>query len=264
MTRTLDDARVAALADHVLRAQTSATPIPMLTHADPGITVADGYAIQGALRERYKLAGHRLYGWKAGLTSRAKMRQMGVHEPSIGFLTDRMAAASGSAIPVSDHVHPRVECEVAFVFHRDLPTTGCTVQDVLDATAFVVPAIEIIDSRFENFRFDLPSVIADNSSSARFVLGSDGTRLHTVDRTTLGVALLKNGEVQATGASAAVWGDPAAAVALVAELVGAVGGQIRAGMTVLSGGITAAFAVQPGDVVSARFQHLGTVDLRFT
>ena len=260
---SLTTAQIEKLSAHVYGAQQSATPIQMLTHAHPDLSVEDGYAIQNAVRGRYLASGHRLYGWKAGLTSRAKMRQMGVHEPSIGFLTDRMAALTGTAIPVADHVHPRVECELAFVLFQDLPTQGCTVEDVLAATALVVPAIEVIDSRFENFKFDLPSVIADNSSSARFVLGSNGCRVADLDRRTTGVAMLKNGIVQTTGASAAVWGDPAAAVALVAELVGSVGGQIKAGMTVLSGGITAAFAVAPGDVVSARFQGLGTVDIRF-
>lgn len=261
---SLSTEQISALADHVLSAQQTATPIPMLTIAHPELSVGDGYAIQRGLFERYLAGGHRHIGWKAGLTSKAKMRQMGVDQPIVGFLTDRMAAAEGSAVSVSAHVHPRVECEVAFVLGADLPAEGCTAADVVAATAFVVPAIEVIDSRYENFRFDLASVIADNTSSARYVLGSRGSRLSDVgDRTTLGVALVRNGEVMATGASAAVWGDPAASVALVANIVGSIGGRLEAGMTVLSGGITAAFAVQPGDCVSARFQHLGVVDIRF-
>jgi 2-oxo-3-hexenedioate decarboxylase len=215
------------------------------------------------LRERYLASGHRHIGWKAGLTSRAKMRQMGVDQPIVGFLTQKMAAAPGSVIEVANHVHPRVECEVAFVLSADLPSEGCTVEHVLEATEFVVPAIEMIDSRYQNFKFDLASVIADNTSTARFILGSNGMRLSDLDRKTLGVALLRNGEVMATGASAAVWGDPAASVALVANIVGSVGGRLEAGMTVMSGGITAAFAVSPGDCVSARFQKLGNVDIRF-
>ena len=127
----------------------------------------------------------------------------------------------------------------------------------------MVPSIEVIDSRYKNFKFDLASVIADNTSSARFILGSNAMRLSDLDRTTLGVALLRNGEVMATGASAAVWGDPAASVALVANIAGRIGGQFKAGMTIMSGGITAAFAVNPGDCVSARFQKLGAVDIRF-
>lgn len=255
---------VEQLADHVLHAQQTATPIPMLTHAHPDLSVEDGYAIQRALLTRYLAKGHQQVGWKAGLTSRAKMRQMGVDQPAVGFLTQKMAAAEGTVIPTTDHVHPRVECEIAFVLGKDLPSEGCTTDDVLDATDFILPSIEVIDSRYENFKFDLASVIADNTSSARFVLGSTAARLADVDRNTLGVALLRNGEVMATGAGAAVWGDPAASVALIANIAGSIGGRFTAGMTILSGGITAAFAVQPGDCVSARFQRLGTVDIRFS
>lgn len=261
---TLSTEAVETLADRVWQAQAAATAIPKLTHDHPGMTVSDGYLVQNALRARYEAAGHRVVGWKAGLTSRAKMRQMGVDQPSVGFLTDRMAVLESSAIDCTELVHPRVECEVAFVLAQDLPASGCTAEQVLAATVFILPAIEVIDSRFERFSFDLPSVVADNSSSARFVLGSTARRPTEVDRRTTGVGLVQNGEVVATGATAAVLGDPAAAVALAANLVGSLGSRLEAGMTVLSGGITAAFAVQPGDVVSARFQGLGTVDIRFT
>ncbi|MCA9548765.1 MAG: 2-oxo-3-hexenedioate decarboxylase [Myxococcales bacterium] len=260
---TVSDADVARLAAHVHKAQLDAQAIPKLTNEHPDLSVEDGYRVQVALQRRYLEAGHRLVGWKAGLTSQAKMRQMGVSEPSVGFLTDRMAVPEGTVVETSTMVHPRVECEVAFVLGADLPAKGCTVEDVLAATAYVVPAIEIIDSRYEAFKFDLPSVIADNSSSARFVVGGNPTRLETVDRTTLGLAMVKNGELLTTGASAAVMGDPAAAVALTANLVGRLGQQLRRGMIILSGGITAAFPVAPGDHVSARFQSLGVVDVRF-
>jgi len=260
---TLAPADLERLADRLHAAQRDATAVPMLTVEHPDLDVDDGYAIQLALRRRYHEAGHRPLGWKAGLTSRAKMLQMGVTEPAVGFLTDRMGVPAGTAVEVVAHVHPRVEAEGAFVLGADLPATGCTVDDELDATAFVVPAIENIDSRYESFSFDLPSVIADNCSTARCVLGSRGRRIRELDRRTLGVCLTINGQVVATGATAAVWGDPAAATALVANLAGGLGAPLRAGMTVLSGGITAAFAVSPGDVVSARFQDLGVVDVRF-
>lgn len=260
---SLAQAEIERIADQVRAAQRDARAIPMITLEHPDLDVGDGYAIQSAVQARYRAEGHRIIGWKAGLTSRAKIAQMGVDKPAVGFMTDRMVVPAGTPVPVADHVHPRVEAEVAFVLGADLPTSGCTVEHVLEATAFVVPAVEIIDSRFENFSFDLPSVIADNCSTARFALGSRGRRLAELDRRTLGVSLVINGEVAATGAAAAVWGDPAASVALVAELAGALGEPLRAGMTVLSGGITAAFAVSPGDVVSARFQDLGVVDVRF-
>jgi 2-oxo-3-hexenedioate decarboxylase len=174
-----------------------------------------------------------------------------------------MAVADGARVRLAELVHPKVECEVAFVLDRDLPTEGCTADDVVAATAFVLPAIEIIDSRYEDFKFDLQSVIADNSSSSRFVLGGQGTRLSAVDRRTIGLAMVKNGDLLTTGASAAVMGDPATAVAVVANLVGGLGAQLQAGMVVLSGGITEAYAVTAGDHVSVRFQTIGTVDVSF-
>ncbi len=260
---SITDTDVERLAAHVFHAQSTATAIRKLTVDHPEFTVADGYRVQNAVRAAYVAAGHRVIGWKAGLTSRAKMLQMGVTTPSVGFLTDRMAVADGTKIELAGLVHPKAECEVAFVLDRDLPTSGCTVDDVVAATAFVVPAVEIIDSRYENFQFDLQSVIADNSSSSRFVLGSQGTRLAGIDRRTLGLAMVKNGDLITTGASAAVMGDPAAAVAMVADIVGSLGAQLQAGMVVLSGGITEAYAVQSGDHVSVRFQTLGTVDVGF-
>lgn len=260
----LDDVEALRLAKHVYEAQTTANAIPMLTLEHPNLSVQDGYRIQTALRGLYLEAGHRLTGWKAGLTSKAKMRQMGVASPCVGFITDRFAAPEGTDVPTAPHVHPRVECEVAFVLGEDLPAAGCTVDDVLAKTAYVVPAIEVIDSRYENFKFDLPSVIADNTSAARYVVGGNPLRLDAIDRFTVGVALVKNGELAQTGASAAVLGDPAEAVALTANLVGEMGGRLEGGHTILSGGITAAIHVSPGDFISARFQHFGVVDVRFT
>lgn len=261
---TLSPEVVTELTDRVYLAQTEATAIAKLTNDHPDMGIPDAYLVQNALRERFLADGARLVGWKAGLTSKAKMQQMGVDKPSVGFLTNAMSVLEGTTVPVSDHVHPRVEAEVAFVMADDLPVDGCTADDVVAATAYVVPAIEIIDSRYEAFKFDLPSVIADNSSSARYVVGANGRRLDEIgDRTTLGLTLVQNGQLMATGASAAVMGDPAEAVALVAQIVGSLGSQIKAGQIVLSGGITAAIPVQPGDHVSARFQQLGVVDISF-
>lgn len=259
---TLTDPQVSDLAGRVYGAQTEANAIAKLTNDHPSLTVDDGYLVQNELRRMYLADGHRIVGWKAGLTSKAKMQQMGVENPTVGFLTDRMAVLEGTAVDTSELVHPRVECEVAFVLGADLEP-DCSAEDVLAATAYVLPAIEIIDSRYEAFKFDLQSVVADNSSSSRFVVGANPKRLDQIDRTNLGIALVQNGRLITTGASAAVMGDPAEAVALVSQLVGSFGERLHAGMVVLSGGITEAFAVQPGDHVSARFQDLGVVDVSF-
>ncbi len=260
---TLSREDIVRLCERVEGAQTRAYAIPKLTDEYPNMTMADGYAIQTELRRRFIEQGHALIGWKAGLTSRAKMQQMGVDVPSIGFLTDRMARPENSSISVSDLVHPRVECEVAFVTKADLSGPDCTAEQVLAATDYVLPAIEIIDSRFSGFKFDLESVVADNGSSARFVSGGRARYPDELDLRTLGVVLEKNGEIVEMGAAAEVLGHPAEAVAMLVNILHDLGETLPAGSFVMSGGITAAVAVQPGDHINARFQELGSISIRF-
>lgn len=260
---TLSREDVVRLCERVESAQRGAHAIPKLTDEYPAMTLADGYLVQNELRKRWIAQGHRQVGWKAGLTSRAKMKQMGVDVPSIGFLTSDMARAENSSISVSDMVHPRVECEVAFVTKAELKGPDCTAEQVLAATDFVLPAVEIIDSRFSGFKFDLPSVVADNGSSARFVTGGRPRNVADLDLRTLGVTLEKNGEIVALGASAAVLGHPAKAVAMLVNILAEWDETLPAGSFVMSGGITEAIAVKPGDCVLARFLDLGSVSMRF-
>ena len=260
---TLSREDIVRLCERVEGAQTRAYAIPKLTDEYPDMTIADGYAVQSELRRRYIAQGHKLIGWKAGLTSKAKMVQMGVDVPSIGFLTDRMARPENSAISTSDLVHPRVECEIAFVLKSALQGPGCTRQDVLDATDYVLPAVEIIDSRFAGFKFDLSSVVADNGSSARFVGGGRARYVEDLDLPTLGVVMEKNGEIVAGAAAAAVLGHPAEAIAMLVNILAELGEGLPAGSFVMSGGITEAIPVEAGDSVIARFQELGSVSMRF-
>lgn len=263
MDRALSDADIATLTDRIEAAQRNATAIPKLTEDFPGMTLGDGYAIQLALLRHWLAEGQRQVGWKAGLTSKAKMDQMGVRVPTVGFLLADFFRPENSVIQTNDLVHPRVECEVAFVTKADLSGPDLTREQVLAATDFVVPAVEIIDSRFSGFKFDLQSVVADNSSSARYVTGGRARLPADIDMGTLGVVIEKNGEPVAMGSSAAVAGHPADAVALVVKVLHEIGESLPAGSFVMSGGITEAIAVQPGDFVCARFQELGSVSMRF-
>jgi 2-oxo-3-hexenedioate decarboxylase len=264
MNLTLNREDIVRLCERVEGAQTRAYAIPKLTDEYPAMTIADGYAVQAELRRRFLAQGHRLIGWKAGLTSKAKMLQMGVNVPSVGFLTDRMARPENSVVGTADLVHPRVEAEVAFVTKAMLKGPNCTRERVLAATDYVLPAIEIIDSRFSGFKFDLPSVIADNGSSARFVGGGRARYADDLDLRTLGVVLEMNGEMVAMGASAAVLGHPAEAIAMLVNILAEQGESLPAGSFVMSGGITEAIAVKSGDNVIARFQELGSVSVRFS
>ena len=263
MKTSLTQEQIIRFCERVEGAQRRANDIAKLTNEYPEMTIEDGYAVQNALRARFIEQGEKLIGWKAGLTSKAKMVQIGVDKPSIGFLTDAMSRPENTAISTHDMVHPRVECEVAFVTKADLSGPACTRADVLAATDFVMPAVEVIDSRYENFKFDLPSVIADNSSSARFVAGGRPRYVDDIEVDGIGVAMELNGEIVEMGSSAAVMGHPADAVAMVVNILHDMGETLPAGSFVMSGGITAAVAVKPGDNVIARYQDLGSVSLRF-
>jgi len=264
MTPSLSPHDIQALTNRVEGAQTGAHAITKLTDDFPAMTIADGYAVQTALRKRMIAAGHRLIGWKAGLTSKAKLEQMAVSAPIIGFLTDRMAIPESSPVSCTGLIHPKVECEIAFVLKAPLRGPDCTVADVLAATHYVLPAIEIIDSRYEHFRFDLPSVVADNGSSARLVAGGRPRRTEGLDLRNLGVVLEQNGQIAALGAAAAVLGHPAEAVAMLVNVLAEMDEDLPAGSFVMSGGMTAAIPVAPGDTVVARFQDLGSLSIRFT
>ncbi|MBB3015779.1 2-oxo-3-hexenedioate decarboxylase [Cupriavidus alkaliphilus] len=260
----LTEDTIAQLAEHLENAELQREAVRKITDQYPEMDWDDAYAIQDAIRARKAARGTRIAGLKMGLTSFAKMRQMGVSEPVYGFLTDYGACMDGAAIDTGTLIHPKVEAEIAFVLKAPLKGPGCHIGDVLAATDFVVPAVEVIDSRYENFRFDLKSVIADNTSSARFVVGGTHRGTEGLDLKNLGVVLEKNGEVVATAAGAAVLGHPANSVAMLANMLGARGRELAAGAFIMTGGVTEAIAVAAGDCVTVRYQHLGTVSMRFT
>lgn len=260
---SLTQQQIEALAEHVESAELQARDITKITDKHPEMTIAEAYEVQWTARRRKEARGNRIVGLKMGLTSRAKMQQMGVETPIYGYLADYFEVPEGGEVEVSKLIHPKVEAEIAFVTKAPLKGPGCHVGAVLAATDFVMPAIEIIDSRYENFRFDLVSVVADNASSSRFVTGGRIADPRDVDLRTLGVVLEKNGKVVEVGAGAAVLGHPATAVAMLANMLGERGEEIPAGTVILSGAITAAVAVEAGDAVTLRAQGLGATSIRF-
>jgi 2-oxo-3-hexenedioate decarboxylase len=251
------------LAEHLERCELEARDTTKITDEHPDMDWEDAYAIQEAIKQRKLARGSRVVGFKAGLTSHAKMRQMGVSTPCFGFLVDDYAVPEGGEIDTSALIHPKVEPEIAFVTKASLKGPGCHIGTVLAATDFVIPAIEVIDSRYRDFKFDLKSVIADNCSSSRFVVGGCIAPPQAFDLRTIGVVLEKNGEPVAFGAGAAVLGHPASAIAMLANELGRRGEEIPAGSLILSGGITEAVSVQKGDAITLRVQHLGSVGVRF-
>jgi 2-oxo-3-hexenedioate decarboxylase len=259
----LDRATIERLAAHLENCQLEAQDTVKVTDEFPDMDWDDAYAIQDAIRARKIARGARIIGLKAGLTSHAKMKQMGVDTPVFGWVADDYAVPEGGEVKVSELIHPKVEPEICFVTKRALKGPGCHIGAVLAATDFILPGIEVIDSRYRDFKFDLKSVIADNTSAARFVVGGQARPVGDLDLRTIGVVLEKNGEPVALGAGAAVLGHPAAAIAMLANHLGARGEEIPAGTLILSGGVTEAVPVAPGDHVSLRVQGLGSVSLRF-
>jgi 2-oxo-3-hexenedioate decarboxylase len=259
----LDARTIAGLAEHLETCELKARDTPKITDEHPGMDWDDAYAIQDEILRRKLSRGARLVGLKAGLTSHAKMKQMGVDTPVFGFLVDSFSVPEGAEVKASELIHPKVEPEIAFVLKHPLKGPGCHIGAVLAATDFVLPGIEVIDSRYRDFKFDLKSVVADNTSAARFVVGGRAMRPGRLDLRTVGVVMEKNGEVVSLGAGAAVLGHPAAAVAMLANHLGRREQEIPAGSVILSGGVTEAVSVEAGDHVCLRLQDLGSVSLRF-
>ncbi len=260
---TLSPQEIAQLAEHLENAELNAHDVTKITDDFPQLDFQDAYDIQWEIRRRKEARGTKIVGMKMGLTSWAKMAQMGVEVPCYGFLADYFSSADGAAIDTSKLIHPKVEAEIAFVTRATLKGPGVHVADVFAATDFILPAVEVIDSRYRDFKFDLMSVIADNSSSSRFVTGGRCLPVDHMDLRTAGVVMEKNGEIVEMSTGAAVLGNPAESVAMLANMLGERGEELPAGTFVMTGGVTAAVAVEAGDCITVRYHDLGSISMRF-
>jgi 2-keto-4-pentenoate hydratase len=252
------------IAGALREAESSRKPIAPLASRWPDLEVADAYAIQRENVGASIRAGASIRGHKVGLSSRVMQDMMGVHEPDYGHLLDDMFVFEGHSVAMADLIQPRVEIEVAFVLGSPLPKQGCNVADVLRATEFVLPSIEIIDSRIADWKIGIVDTIADNASSAKVVLGGNPVRLTDVDVRQIGASLRLNGEVVETGTSAAVLGNPVTSVAWLAQTIGEFDIALEPGHVVLPGSCTRAVPVQAGDAVRADFDVFGHVDVSFS
>lgn len=246
-----DAPRLAALLDE---AATTGVAIDRLSELD-GAPVVDAYAVQQAVVQRRLDRGERITGLKMGLTSTAKMTQMGVNAPIWGRLTDAMSIANGNALSLAGHIHPRVEPEVAFRIGRDA-NPGDAFADVVDAVA---PALEVIDSRYTGFRFTLPDVIADNTSASGYAIGP--WQPVPADLTDLTVTLEIDGAAAQTGTTSAILGDPRRSFDEAVRLAGDSGLRLRAGWVLLAGAATAATPLRPGAQARAVIDTLGAVSV---
>ncbi|MFI5611702.1 2-keto-4-pentenoate hydratase [Amycolatopsis sp. NPDC051903] len=260
----LSEEDVRLLAKELWDAERGSAPTQPISARYPGADIDDAYRIQlDGVRLRTQ-AGDVVRGHKVGLTARVMQQQFGVTRPDFGHLLGSMFHPEGEPLPVDELIAPRVEPELAFLLDKPLRGPGVTVADVLAATAFVLPALEIIDSRIQDWKIGIVDTVADNASSARVVLGGTRTPLSEVDPRLIGVVLRRNGEIVETGASGAVLGNPAQAVAWLANTIAGHGGVLNPGDLIMPGTCTRAVDMAPGDTVRADFDRLGHVGISFS
>ena len=264
---TPDQVWVGQVADRLALAERSRQPVPTLEKESPwdgAWPLSAAYAVQDELRRRHVHGGERLVGHKVAITTRSKLQAFGLASPIAGYLRASGLLHDGGVCDTSTLSRPRIEPELAFVLRRPLQGPGCSVADVMAATECVACAFEIIDSRYEAGPFHLFSAVADNVSTARHVIGPASRRLEELDLGCMGTVLRRNGEIVATGASGQVLGHPAVAVAELVNSLAERGMLLEAGALVLTGGIIDAIPVSAGDCISARFQGLGELSIRFS
>lgn len=246
------------LAERVDRAAVEASAIAQLTDEFADLSLADSYTIQALSIARRIARGERRIGVKMGLTSRAKMIQVGVDEVIWGRLTSNMLLEDGASLSISKFVHPRIEPEIVFLLKKRL-AGKVTAVEAMAAVEAVAPAMEVIDSRYINFKFALPDVVADNSSSSGLVIGA--WRSPRIDLSNLGMVMSVNGRPAQIGSSAAILGNPVRSLVAAAQLVAQSGEALEPGYIVMAGGATAAHALKVGEVVSLEVQNLGSISI---
>lgn len=257
--------QVTDTAERLFQAEQSGTQIGLLSLQYPQMTMDDAYAVQAALVKRKIQSGRRVIGWKIGLTSRAMQMALNIDIPDSGVLLDDMLFENGATVPAGRFIQPRIEAEIAFVFKRDLDADNVTLFDVLNATDYICPALEILDTRI--LRVDpktgqtrnVNDTIADNAANAGIVLGGNPVRADSVDMRRVGAVVSRNGQVEETGLGAGVLNHPAQGIVWLANRLTTYGESIKQGQIVISGSFIRPIEAPGGTTISADFGDLGTV-----
>lgn len=259
----LDDITLMGIADELVRARHTRIPVPLLSARHPEMTVEDSYAVQRVWRDRSLAEGRVPVGRKIGLTSRAMQMATGINEPDYGIVFDDQLFDSGAVFEWSEYTAARVEVELAFVLGAPIEGPRATILDVVRATEYVVPALEILDSRIEMEGRSIIDTIADNAALGAMVLGGRPVAIDDIDLRWVAAILSKNEVVEETGVAAGVLGQPAAGVQWLANKLHPHGDRLEAGEIILAGSFTRPIWVHPGDVVSADYGPLGVLTCRF-
>lgn len=261
----LANALIASLGDELFTALRSRAVLAPLTGRVEGIAVEDSYRISRHFLERRLAEGERVIGKKIGVTSKAVQDMLGVHQPDFGFLTHVMQVEDGSTVSLSEHklIQPRAEGEIAFVLKKDLRGPGITEAQVLDATDYVAPCFEIVDSRIRDWKIKIEDTVADNASCGVFVVGATRTLPRALDLAAVRMDIRKNGAHVASGLGSAVQGHPATAVAWLANTLGAYGIPFLAGEVILSGSLAPLLPALLGDVFEMTLAGMGGASISF-
>ena len=261
----MDRERINTLGDELYAALRGQFTLAPLTEREPGITIEDAYHISlRMVGRRIDRDGERIVGKKIGVTSKPVQDMLGVFQPDFGFLTDRMEYPDGADIAIAGNmIQPRAEGEIAFRLRADLAGPGVTEQDVLDATATIMPCFEIVDSRIRDWKIRIQDTVADNASCGVYVLGRDEVDPRDYDLPDLRMTIYKNGVFHSQGLGSAVQGNPLTAVAWLANTLGAFGIPFKAGEVILSGSLAPLIPVAAGDEMSLELEGVGGCSCRF-
>lgn len=259
----MDQKTTTQLGDELYNALVKREVVEPLTNRLKDISIEDAYHIQQRLIARRLERGETVVGKKIGVTSKAVQNMLDVHQPDFGWLLSGMVYNEGEAIPMNTLIQPKAEGEIAFMLKRDLTGPGVTNADVLAATEGVMACFEIVDSRIRDWKIRIQDTVADNASCGVFVLGDRMVDPRSVDLTTCGMVLEKNGDIVATGAGAAALGSPLNAVAWLANTLGRLGIPLKAGEIILSGSLAALIPVQAGDNLRVSIGGIGGCSVRF-
>ncbi|SDB81630.1 2-keto-4-pentenoate hydratase [Raineyella antarctica] len=250
-------------AEALFEANRTRQPIPPLVETYEDIDVTDAYEIQLLTVKKWLADGRIVKGHKVGLSSAAMQRQMGVNQPDYGHLFADQFYLENMPIPLDEHIQPRLEPEIAFVLRKDLAGPYVTLPDAIDAVAYVLPSLEVVDSRIQDWRIGIVDTIADNASGGGVILGGPPRRLEGLDLRLVGCTMYRNGRIVGTGAGGAVLGSPLNSLVWLANTLGRFGVTLEAGNVILPGSVMRAIDIAPGDRVTAQFGGLGSVTAVF-
>ncbi|ACR01689.1 MAG TPA: 2-oxopent-4-enoate hydratase [Thauera sp.] len=259
----MDQKTIEALGDSLYDALVARTPIAPLSAAHPDMTIEDAYHVQQRMIARRLEKGDRVIGKKIGVTSKAVMNMLGVHQPDFGYLLDSMVFNEGESVDMDTLIQPKAEGEIAFLLKKDLQGPGVTAADVLAATEGVMACFEIVDSRIQDWKIKIQDTVADNASCGVFVLGDQLVDIADLDLALAGMVLEKNGEIVVTGAGAATMAHPVNAMVWLANMLGSLGIALKAGDIVLSGAMGAMVPVARGDNLRMTIGGIGGCSVRF-